>query len=1000
MKPHKALWISLTAVFGVLSIGIGVGSVIVEPYSNTITTFLKAPVYKTETIAGSTEEDTTYYKSAYANADELKAHEEELCTKVEGEGAVLLKNNGTLPLAKGSKFSCFSHSSVDPVYGGTGSGGVDTSTAVDLKTALLASFGEGTVNTKLWRYYLADCADYKRVNAKTTGGSSEDYKINEVPWANISGNSTLTDTFASFGDVALVVLARSGGEGSDLPFNSCSDGTDGDYLRLSQNEIDLLKALKGYKDAGTFKKIVVLLNYSNALQLDFLDQSDYGIDAALWIGDPGQTGMRAVAQMLIGDINPSGRLADTFLKDNQSMPSIVNFGMHDFSNPNNYAIGWEQYNTNADLGAKCNQKYHVYQEGIYVGYRYYETRYEDVVMASGNTAGWAYNDKVAFPFGYGSSYTRFEYSDFKSTEKTTSFEFTVNVKNTGTVAGKHTVQIYAQSPYTEYDKTNLVEKSAVTLVGFAKSGVIAAGESESVSVSVDKKDLASYDANAAKTYLLEGGDYYLSIGENAHDATNNILAAKGYTPTNTSARMDAEGKSDLVKKWTLSKTDNVTYSVSSETGYTITNQFDDADLNKYEGTKDQKITYVTRNNWGTSFPSKAVQLSINETMWNDGLINTEEGRKANALKTIAKHYADAVMPKFGQTGALQTVSFRGVSYDYEGWQSLIEQASYDEITAVISSAFHVTLPIGSVGLPGTLDENGPQGFTAKIVGGSSGMCYTSEDIMAATYNVAIMSDIGACIGEDFLAAQSSGSTSKYAGLYGPGVNIHRNPYCGRNFEYFSEDGLLSAKMVAPETHAIQDKGVHVFAKHFFLNDEENGRMGLSTWSNEQAIREIYSRGFEGVVDGGRGGVMTSFGRLGVTWAGGHYGAITELLRNEWGCNGAVITDCSYFCPYMDYIYGVLAGVNLWDGNVDNKSLDSWKDNAAMASMVQNSLKRILYSYSNTIAMNGLSANMRIVPITPWWKNTLKGLTIGFGVLAGLSAGMLVYTLFFLKKKEA
>jgi len=997
MKPHKVLWISLTSVFAVLAVGVGIASSLTAQYTSTINAFLHAATFKVEKT-GDSDENTEYYASAWKSTDELVAHENALCEQAEGEGAVLLKNeNGTLPLKTSSKFSCFSHSSVDPIFGGTGSGGVDASTAVTLRAGLKKSFGDESVNGTLWHFYSADCANYKRVNASTTGGVSADYKINEVPWTNISGNNDLVSTFASYGDVALVVLARSGGEGSDLPYNECSDGIEGDYLRLCQNEIDMLKGLKAYKDQGTFKKIVVLLNTSNALQLDFLDDADYGIDAALWIGGVGQTGMNAVGSLLSGAINPSGRLPDTLLKNNATSPAMVNFGMHAFSNKDEYGLDWENYNRSAEIGAKNNEKYHVYQEGIYIGYRYYETRYEDAVIGQGNTANYHYSDDVAYSFGYGASYTNWEYSNFKTSERGKQYIVTVDVKNAGAVAGKNTVQIYAQSPYTSYDQENGIEKSAVTLVGFAKSAMIEAGQSETLTLKIDKKDLASYDANKEKTYVMEGGDYYLATGFSAHDALNNILAKKGY---DTSKGMTAEGTASLCQKITLSSTDTTSYSTSEETGYKITNQFDNADLNKYEGTSDQKITYVSRKDWTGTFPKQVIQLKVNQKMWEDGLINTTEGRDAIVKKMISEHYSDVKeMPTFGANNGLQLVSYRGVDYDSESWKNLIEQASYGEITNTMGTAFHVTAPVASVGLPGTSDENGPQGFTAKIVAGPSGMCYTSVDIMGATYNVDLMKDIGECIGEDF-RRYSEGRATKYAGMYGPGGNIHRTPYCGRNFEYFSEDGILSAKMLEPECKGIQSKGVHVFVKHFFLNDEENGRMGLSTWCNEQAIRELYSRSFEGAIKGGgaSSGVMTSFGRLGVVWAGAHYGAITNLLRNEWGCKGAVITDCSYSCPYMDYPLGVLAGVNLWDGDIGNGSLSQYASNPAVATMVQNSLKRICYSYANTLAMNGLSSNAKIVVITPWWKIAINAMIISFSVLATLSAGMLVYTI--IKSKKA
>jgi beta-glucosidase len=996
-KAHKGLWITLTCVFGVLAAAMWIGTSVANTFEIQVNNFLNCKTYKVVDSGDSTS-DTSYYKSAFKSEDELVAHEKELCENLEGEGATLLKNEGkVLPLATTAKFSCFSHSSVDPIYGGTGSGQVKTTDAISLKSALEANFGASSVNSALWDFYTNDCADYKRVNAKTTGGASADYKINEVPWSKITANTTVTNSFSSFGDVALVVLARSGGEGSDLPFNECSDGTNGDYLELCQNEIDMMKALKVYKDAGTFKKIIVLINSSNALQLDFLDKADYGIDAALWIGDVGMTGINAVSDILAGKVNPSGRLSDTFLKNNMSSPAMANFGLQAYTNHDDYGTGWVQYNQPGAAG-KANQNYIVYQEGVYVGYRYYETRYEDYAVGTANVGSYSYSDEVAFPFGYGDSYTSFSYSDYSLTQKGDSFTAKVTVKNVGSVVGKHSVEIYAQSPYTDYDRENLIEKPAVNLVGFAKTASLEPNASETVSIDFTKYDLASYDANKAKTYVLDAGDYYFTVGKNAHNAVNNILAAKGKTVANTS-KMDEDGDSALVKSWKNASLDTSSCSKSRETGYAITNRFDNADLNKYEGTTDQKITYVSRNNWTGTMPSTNVKLKINDAMWADGLIDTEEGHQAIITKMKAENYAEVTkVPDMGKDNGMQAITYRGVDFDSDSWALLIQEVSYADMTNVIYNGMHLTKEITSIGLPATKDENGPQGYTKNLMGGSSAMAYTSEDVMAATRNKDLVADMGSCIGEDCL---NVGNT----GLYGPGANIHRTPYCGRNFEYYSEDGFLSGAICQAEVAQIESKGVVVYTKHLALNDQENGRMGLSTWANEQSIREIYLRGFEGSANGTKfGGYMSSFNRLGVVWSGAHYGLMTEVIRNEWGLKGACITDCSVFATYMDYRYGLLAGQDYWDGmgmnayGVNTLQLDGLDTDPVIVTCAQKALKRIIYSNVNSLAMNGISSTSKIVPVTPWWKTMLGWVD---GVLTAVTigcAGMLVYTI--VKSKKA
>ena len=968
-KGGSKLWAILTTVMAVLL----VISVIAIPITASLATSINIAL-KADTQKIVPDPDAKiYFWSNFDNEEDLVAYEKELCRTIEAEGATLLVNkNDALPLAAGTKFTTFSQSSYNLMYGGTGSGHVSAEDAVTLKDAFESVFGAGSINPNQWNFYAN--SGYARVNADTTGGNQNQYRINEVPWSEYS--QELKNTWANYGDVALVVLARSGGEGADLPSANpelVDYMTDGDYLRLCKEEIEMLENLEQLKKDGVFKKIVVLLNSSNSMQLDFVDS--YGIDAVLWIGDVGMTGILGVADILSGAVNPSGRLVDTFLKDNHSAPAMQNFGAYKYTNGADYDVATAQNNTDPGIG-KCNQDYVVYLEGIYVGYRYYETRYEDYVLNRGNAGDYQYTDDVAFPFGYGLSYTDFEYSNFEIKEKGETFEVSVDVKNVGKVDGKHTVQIYFQSPYTQYDIENLVEKAAVEICGFDKK-MIAAGATERFTITVNKEDLTSYDYMNAKTYILDAGDYYFTVGRDAHDAINNILAAKGADET----RMSGTGDASLTAKWTLDEMDTTTYAVSSVTGNAITNLFDEANLNFYEGADGQTVTYLSRNDWQGTWPTTAT-LRITETMWADGLTHEETGRQA-IIDEMKQLYWPHVteMPTMGVDAGLTAAMFAEKDADDPAWDTLVSQIPYKEMTKIIYNGFHQTAPVPSISLPGTLDENGPQGFTMNLTGGSSAMAYTSEDVMAATFNRDLVAEMGKCIGEDFLHATTSDGTV-YSGIYGPGANIHRTPYCGRNFEYYSEDGWLSGEIAAVEVAAIQERGVYVFTKHFALNDQEEGRYGISTWANEQTIRELYLEGFEGsVVKGGGMGVMSSFNRVGVIWSGAHRGLMTGILRDEWGMEGAAITDCSMFALFMDYRMGLLAGQDIWDGlSMRMATLDGLDNDPVIVAACQTALKRIAYSITHSHAMN--VGNATIVPITPWWQTALYGLV---GVLAVATA---------------
>ena len=951
-------WIVPTVLLLVVTAVLGAAIPVTNYYETMINAALNA---ETQKIVPDPDAQIFYW-TEYEDEDALVAHDMETCYRVEAEGAALLLNRDhTLPLPADTKFTLFSQSVADPVMTGTGSAFMATGDAISLYGALEASFAPGCVNTDLWKFYKT--AGYKRENAKLSGGSPDQYRINEVPWEKYSG--ALKATFQNYGDCALVLLSRSSGEGADLPsgLDSLKEYmTDGDYLRLCKEEVELLENLRALKENGTFRKIVVLLNSSSTLQLDFVE--NYGIDAVLWVGNLGLNGIPAVADILAGKVNPSGRIVDTFLKNNHSMPAIANYDAFPYTNADE--LGLEAAQNNSDAGIeKCNRNYVVYQEGIYVGYRYYETRYEDYVLGQGNAGNYDYAADVAFPFGTGLSYSTFEYSDFAIADKGDTIEASVTVKNTSAIDGKHTVQIYFQSPYTDYDRLNGVEKASVELCGFDKKE-IKAGDFERFTISIRKDDLTSYDANNAKTYILDAGDYRFTVGTDAHNAVNNILAAKGAD----ASRMDAPGDASLCAKWTVAALDTTTYAVSAYTGNAITNQFDDADLNKYAGADGQTVTYLSRADWTGTFPQTNVVLRVTDGMWADGLTHEESGRAAIAERMKAAYYADATVQTFGQDGALNAIDLVETVYDDPAWDALVSEVAYGELLDMIYNGAYNTHALPAINLPATQAGDGPTGYTKSLMGGNSGMAFPSEDVIASSHNRELAAEVGKCIGEDMLHANTGTNASAVAGVYAPGANTHRTPYLGRHNEYYSEDGWLAGEICAAEVQGVRDRGALAYVKHFALNDQEQGRYGVSVFANEQSIREVYLESFEGAVRGGAMNVMTSFNRIGVVWAGSHRGLMTDVLRGEWGMQGATVTDMSMNAKWMDYRLGILAGQDIWCGQKGSMgTLDGSGNDPAITNAVQRAAKNVIYSVTRSSAMNIGKAT--VISVTPAWKTVLR-----------------------------
>lgn len=983
-KPKVILWSILSIILVAALIGGAYGTNLAFSSAQAINIALKTSTNKVK----NGDDSAVYFANDYASTEELEAHDKEVAEQLTGEGAVLLKNNGALPLAGGAAVSTFSHSSVDIVTCGIGSADIDTSNAPTLKEALEA---KGlTVNPTLWDFYESgDGSSYIRYPGKlanqTEGATRDQYTVNEVPVSAYTDD--VKSSYTSYNDAAIVVISRIAGEGADLEFGTYTNGTN--YLALCQDELDMLDMV-----CENFETVVVLINSTNAIECDFLN--DYDIDAALWIGYTGTWGLNAVADILVGNVNPSGHLVDTYCNDNTTTPSLVGLYGSTYTNYDENDSRW--YDVYGG-GLDGNHQYITYQEGIYVGYRYYETRYEDTVMGTGNTAGYDYTADVAFPFGYGLSYTTFEWSNFDTVydAASDSFNVSVTVTNTGNVAGKDVVEVYFQSPYTDYDKQNGIEKAAVELCGFDKTEVLEPGTSETVVINVPREELAAYDSNAARTYILDAGNYYLTAAHDAHEAVNNVLAAKGFT---TADGMTADGNADVTFQYTNEKLDTETYSISSATGNAITNQFDNADLSQYG----YDITYLSRSDWQGTWP-ETMELEATDQMFEDGLYiyQTYSGMENILAEATDNPAFSEEMPTMGADNDMTLGMMIGKDYDDPDWDLLLDQATYEEMAKLVSQAYHNTAMMLSVSKPSTLDDNGPQGFTQSLTGVSTCHCaYSDENIMAATWNVELMEEVGEAIGGDCLDLGASG-------LYGPAMNTHRNAYIGRNFEYYSEDGFLAGKIAAAEVQGIQSKGVYVYIKHFALNDNETSCRCISTWANEQSIREIYLKPFQiAVTEGDAMCVMNAFARLGVQWSGAHYGLQTEVLRNEWGMRGFSLTDFSgnsVFASYgimmksFDVAHGLLAGTDGWDSTAvqwNDDLLNLYQGDPAITNAMRQATHRILYTVANSNAMNGFTGETTIVAVTPWWQIALIALDV---VLAlGLIASIIMLIRSILRKR--
>lgn len=953
---------------------------------------------KLSEVVGLSSDPSYYpYKTAYTDngvpSDEglerLLAAEYAHCVTEEEEGAVLLRNEPVggvpaLPLGESErKVTLFGHATVQPLYRAR-SGGAWTDGQANLITYVDAMKSAGfDVNQTLIDAY-ASSSTYRGGKGGGTSSPETAFLIGEEP----SGFYTdaIKNSFEK--SAAIVMIAREGGETRDLPVKDVEGKK---FLELHDSEKDMLSLIKRYKDDGTFGKVILLLNTTNALELDFLDE--YGVDACMWIGGPGLRGFEGVANLLKGDANPSGRLIETYAANSLSAPAMVNFGDISYTNYDKL--------TYADQ-AQFEGKMLVYAEGIYQGYQYYETRYEDVVLGRygasdsvGSTDGgeWTYAEEVTFPFGYGLSYTEFTQTLNGVTydEASKTYVASVTVTNSGTVTGKSAVHLYAQTPYGEYEKTNLVEKSAIRLAGFAKTKPLAAGESVTLEIEADEYLLASYDYKNLKGYYLSGGDYYFSVGGDAHDALNNILAKKAERGENVNhSKMTAAGNASNAAHFTRTA-DTSTYRTSRQTGGEVTNLFDDADINYW--VKDA-VTYLTRQDWKGTYPTTTTTVAATEAML------TELDGYTYEKPTDALGVDDFTL---GKDAGLKFADMHGVPYDdEEKWDRFLGQLTIDDMVSILDDSFS-TRGVVSVAKPEQKNNDGPDGAQQSYIFGDrrGATCYPFETVLSSTWNLELAEARGRFLGEDNLY---SGATQ----MWSPAANLHRTPYSGRNYEYYSEDPVVNYCFLGAEVAEMQRMGVNVAPKHLAANDQETNRYGVGTFMTEQAFREGPLKGFEAAFTvGGALGVMTTYSRIGCTYAGQSKALQEDLLEGEWGFKGVIISDAVTGKSYQHPVEMQAAGNDMYCINVGADFFAAPKikkaildnDDGYLLGKLRETNKQFYYAFANSNLVNGLTPESEVVNVLPWWQALVIAIIVLLAVSTAGCLTMSVLSYVFSKKEK-
>lgn len=952
MSNKKFLWIWAPVLASVATVTI-VANVAIDVAGGWVTSQLGAGTYEFTNPAAADGWDTEYVKSEYASIDEVDAAAKALVEEIAAGGIVLTKNSeSALPLASGAKVTMLGRAAADPVFGGAGSGSVDTRSAVTTRAGLEnAGF---VVNDEVYTAIETFAKDNKRGHIEMDLPEKSSYTIGELPVAQYEA---LSGTFSDFDDAAIVVIGRPGGEGGDLARDMTGwddNAQPGQHqLELNKDELDLLDLA-----AQNFETVVVVVNASTTLELGPVQQNP-DVDAVLLAGSPGATGFNALGGILAGDVNPSGRTVDVWASDFTADPTYVNFGSFIYDNIKVSYPSSAIENATSNANVTEDAPFVNYAEGIYVGYRFYETAAAEGFID--------YDKAVVYPFGHGLSYTDFAWkvADTRAGAVDGTVAIDVEVTNTGEVAGRDVVELYYTAPYTRGG----IEKSEVVLGAFAKTGSIAPGATETVTLEIAVEDMASYDYLGHKAYVLEKGDYVLSLRTDSH------TPAQGVEP--------------------------LTYTVENDVVYTgenhrasdaapVTNQFDDVSAEFSATPTEGKILPMSRSDFAGTFP----KVPTPDLFVADPEIAA--GFAAWDFEAVADAF-DGAMPATGKDTDLTLVDLRGLAKDDPKWSELLDALTVDDMTSMLLNGAYQTAAIASIAKPPTVELDGPAGFSSFINSAINGTAYPSEYLIGQTWDVEMPKAMGRMLGEEALQKDVSG-------WYGPAANLHRSPFGGRNFEYYSEDPFLSGAMMTSASAGAAEKGLYTMLKHFALNEQETERVnnGPATWATEQTIREIYLKPFEMAVKDvsiavsfladdkgtiaeaqtGAAGVMSSFNRIGSTWAGGSEALMTNVLRGEWGFEGFAISDFNLY-RYMNPNQSISAGTDLTLTFQPSKSFND-TTSAKAVNDIREATHNILYTVANSNAMNGLApgATVSYTPPTWFWIQVGVSTALGLFVLVG------------------
>lgn len=857
-------------------------------------------------------------------SEETVEHSKEVIQEVGEEGMVLLKNDGTLPLASDIKnVNVFGWASVSPVFSGTGSGASDSTGSIAVAESLeMAGFETNDTLINLYKEY-----EDERPGAfeNEEGWRMTDWSLPEPPVDYYTDE--IMDEAKEFSDTAVVTIARTGGEGRDEPMDmkSLIDGTydprgeygnalydyydgvynnNGDYDDFEQGEHYL--ELSNTEEAmiamvsSEFENVIVLINANNTLELGWVENE--AIDAVILAPGTGATGMAALGGILNGTINPSGKTVDTYVYDLTSTPTYNNFGSFIYNNTQELV----EASLAADPAYQGVQAFVNYAEGIYVGYKFYETAAEEGLIN--------YEEMVQYPFGYGLSYTTFTQEIANFTDNGNSISMDVNVTNTGEVSGKTPVEIYYTPPYTEGG----IEKASVNLIEFGKTDILELGESEMLSFEIAKEDMASYDSSELKVsgggYILEQGEYVISLRSDAHT----VIAEERFTVDEDIVYSGEGRESDIL---------------------TATNQFEDYSAGD--------VTYLSRANGFANYNEATAAPSEEDYVMDEATLASVTEKSVAFYDPTKYDNPEDEMPVMGADNGVELADLTGKDYDDPLWEDLLDQLSMEDMTEMVNLAGFQTVAVKSVGKVATLDSDGTSGLNDWYIQ-VYGTAYPVEVLIAQTWNKELAYDVG-----DALAAEYA--DCGIYGWYGPAMNIHRSAFGGRNFEYYSEDSVLSGHIASSEVNAAAERGVYAYIKHFALNEQEGNRCCmLLTYSNEQAIREIYLKPFEMSVknfdleNNKPLAVMSSFVFIGDRWSGANPNLLNTVLREEWGFRGMVLTDWNGSYGYQNTDDCVRNGNDAMLGfmqHESNKLTDT--DSATLAKALRQASKNIMYTVANS-----------------------------------------------------